>query len=153
MSNIGAYDLLKRIAERVREDWQAQVKVVVAENPAHGIELLTNARSATLVIFYVSDAPVGNSPFDMLDVAVEASIRFGLVRSPGMAVKGVKPAAVLQDVDSLRGFLSSAAAVFNDVLGDGYLEYKGMSYIATEQGKLLNGYALTFSPLYAYEVG
>jgi len=152
MSNVGAYKLLEEIADRVSCKWSAKVKVLVAENPAHGLELLTNARNATLVIFYVSDAPGGGSPIDGLDTNVEASIRFGLVRVPGMGIKGRKPPKVLQDVDSLRKFLAGEDAVFDDVLGEGWLEYKGMSYLATAAGKLLNGYALTYSPVYAYEV-
>lgn len=151
MSNIGAYALLELIADRVSKKWSAKVKVIVAENPAHGIELLTSAKNATCVIFYVSDSAQGVG-IDALDTGVSALIRFGLVRVPGMGVKGRKPPKVLQDVDSLRKFMGGIDAVFADLLGDGWLEYKGMTYLATEKGRLLNGYALTYSPVYAYEV-
>ena len=152
MSNIGAYRLMELLAARLRNSWSAaaRVKVIIAESPAAGIELLSNARQATLVLFYVSDSPAG---FEIpgLDTAVEASVRFGLAQQAGLSLAGIKPANVLQLADDLKSFLAGADAQFASLIGDGWLEYKGMSYIATEAGKLLNGYALTYAPRYAYE--
>lgn len=151
MSNTTAYNVLEAIAEALK-GWaqESAAKIVVAENPAHAIDTMGGVKpgKATVVIFYVSDSPAGGE-LGVLDTALQASVRLGVIQHPGLALKGGKPAAVLQTVDSLRRYIAN---VIFDGLLDGRLAYSGMSYIATEAGRLLNGYALTYSPLYAFEV-
>jgi len=153
MSNIGSYDLLNLIGALLAKKWAptARAKVVVAESPAHAVEIMSGVRSSTpvAVVFYTADAPAGDDA--VFDTALDATIRVGVLRKMDFGIKGSKAPKVLQSVDSLRKFMASDDAVLDDVLG-GHCAYEGMSFMATSEGRMLNGYALTYSPRYAYEV-
>jgi hypothetical protein len=125
--------------------------VAIAEDPAHAIELLAAGRPGgmTIVLFYLGDSSGGDEELPE-DTLVNGQIRIGCVKRKGLEVRpGKKIPPVLADCQALRKFVRK---IETPLTVTGGLEYAGMTYLKTEGGQLLHGYALTFNALYADEV-
>lgn len=152
MINTGATEVLNLIADDLRRNWAAgaQAVVMIAEDPAHAMDIMRSVKPGTTcaILFYTTDSEVEQDcPGDTL---VDATIRIALVQHPGLKLAdGRKAPTVLQAIDTLRQYLIGID--YNELAG-GRLEYRGMSYLATESGALIHGYALTYSAMYAYTV-
>jgi len=147
-----AYTLLENVAKAISATWadRFQASVVIADDPAHALQLLTagSPRGCVVVIFYVSDTLAGDDFVE--DTLLSARLRIGVVKGTGMQLRdGKKPPAVLSVVDSLRAFIGSQEF---EGLMDLDLVYNGMQYIPTADGKAMHGYALTYAPLYSYDI-
>lgn len=147
-----AYELLKMVSEDLDRNWSQSHRAVVkvAEDPVHALELLQAGMPGfcLVVLFYVSDTADGDDLYE--DVRTDAQIRIGITQSAGVLRKrdGSTPPPVLRNQGELRKWLESRCY---DGLLEG-LNYKGMQYIPTQDGKALNGYALTYGVLYAHDI-
>ena len=147
-----AYDLLEMVAGDIAKNWAPSHRAVVkvAEDPAHALDLLCAGMPGfcLVVLFYVSDT-AGGDDFSG-DVCTDAQIRVGMTQSAGVLRKrdGKTPPPVLRNQGELRKWLESRSY-------EGLLEgltYRGMQYIPTQDGKALNGYALTYGALYPHDI-
>ena len=146
-------DILQELANAIEKGYAPahSAQVTIAEDPAHAIELLSAGRPGgmTIVLFYLGDAGAGDEALPE-DSLVSGQIRIGCVKHSGLEVRpGKKIPGVLNDAQTLRKFIRKITTKLT--LSDGY-EYAGMTYLKTEGGQLLHGYALTFTALYADEV-
>lgn len=152
MINTGSTDILEAIADDLRANWQsaAPAQIIIAEDPAHAMDIMRAVKpgSSSVVLFYTADAPVEQDcPGDVL---VDATIRMAVVQHPGLKLaSGSAAPTVMQAIDSLRKHVIN---IDYTNLAGGRLEYRGMSYLATEDGMLIHGYALTYSAIYAFDV-
>lgn len=152
MINIGAFDVLNLIAADLRRNWSAGARAVVmiAEDPAHAMDIMRSVKPGTTcaILFYTTDSDMDQGcPGDTM---VDATIRIAMVQHPGLKLAdGRQAPTVLQAIDGLRQHVINGT--YNELAG-GHLEYRGMSYLATESGALIHGYALTYSAMYAYTV-
>lgn len=119
-------------------------KPVVAADPGRAIDLLTAGQMGSLAVvcYYDSDVAAGE---DHWDPRTNATIKAVLYRRQGMDAGG-PGVATLQLASELRQALSGAA--LEGALGG--ISYQGMTPVATSEGRLLNGYTLSFGVLYAH---
>lgn len=149
--NATATQILAELADAAAREWApgCNAAVRIAEDPAHAVELLSAGKSGACaaVFFYVEDAPDGEEFAE--DTRLAAQIRVGIVQHPGLRTRdGQAVPGVLARVDSFRAWLAGRS--FGGLL-DGVFTYKGMRPIPSGNGSMLNGYALTWQALYAYE--
>lgn len=145
--------ILEQLAVEIGRGYAASrgADVAIAEDPAHAIELLAAGRPGgmTIVLFYLGDSSAGEEELPE-DTLVNGQIRVGCVKHKGLEVRpGKKTPPVLADCQTLRKFVRGIETTLTVTGG---LEYAGMTYLKTEGGALLHGYALTFNALYADDV-
>ena len=149
--NTTATKILENLAGTITEGWAGQhgAKVSVAEDPGHAVDLLTAGQQSgcAVVVFYMSDTPASDIPGNTM---LDATIRVGVVQKIGLEVRGGKRASPVMDkIDKLRKFLAGNAEI--EGLADP-LAYSGMTPVQSVEGRALNGYALSYTATYAYEV-
>ena len=151
--NTTVQKVMADLCEKIGTRWASShgAGVTVAEDPAHAIDLLMAGQSngCAVVIFYMSDTPT-TSEFSG-NTMVDATIRVGIVQKNGLALRdGRRAPAVLEKVDAFRRFMARNA----DVEGLAQpLEYAGMAPVVQAEGRALNGYALSYTARYAFEIG
>jgi hypothetical protein len=143
--NASATDIMEAFRALTETEFAARrgAKPVVASNPGHAIDLLSAGQmgSLALVLWYDSDAPDGE---DWWDTRVKAVVKAVVYQRQGLAADGQGTAA-LALAEELRTAISGA--ILDGTL-DGIL-YQGMNPVATAEGRLLNGYTLSFGVRYA----
>jgi len=143
--NTQATDILRAFAALVDEAFAVPrgVRAVVAPDPGRAVELLTAGQMGGLavVVFYEGDTAAGE---DHWDPRVQATLRAVIWRRQGMGAGG-RDYEALALAEELRRAVRGA-----DIPGAlGGPAYMGMQPIQTMEGRLLEGYSLRFSVLYA----
>lgn len=142
--------LLEHLERAIAQGFAAPrgATVAIAEDPAHAMDLLAAGRPGgmAIVLFYLSDASAADEELPE-DTLVSGQIRVACVQSPGLAARpGRKVPGALAAAGELRKFVRNLSDA--PTTTGGY-DYAGMSYLKTEGGELLHGYALTFNAHYA----
>lgn len=135
--------------------------VILAETPRHAMEFLNGGtdRGLNILLWWEGDThaqeQIAESTMTRGKVWLALHREAGLEYRRGATLTRDTPArkALLNLVDELREYVE--ALEFPDSLGvypDGGMVYKGMTYLATQKGELLHGYALTFEIDYTRRV-
>lgn len=145
--NATAVQILEAFSDLVAQSFGAQLGVtpVVASDPGRAIDLLTAGQMGALAVvcYYDSDQPAGE---DAWDPRTSATLKAVVYRRTGMDAGGPGSRAL-----ELAGALRRAVCGAQITGSLGGIEYRGMVPVATAEGRLLNGYSLSFGVLYAAE--
>ena len=148
--NLTAEKVAEGLAGLLRDAFgrTGEARVLVAPDPATGLELLAAGKPGgfSVVVFYDSDAPNDPGTVDF-DGIVDAELTVGVAAHPGLSAQETRKApAVLAFAGRVRAAVCGAEP--EGVL-DGYV-YRGMQQVRAVDGTLMRGYALRFGATYAF---
>ena len=125
-----------------------EARVLVAPDPATGLELLAAGRPGgfSVVVFYDSDAPNDQNTSDF-DTVVDATLTVGVAGHPGLSANDSRRSpGALAFAGRVRAIVCAAEP---EGLVRGY-DYMGMRQVRATDGSLTRGYALTFGATYPF---
>ena len=141
-----AYETVRALRDAIAAEFPG-MKVCVAENAMQVADLLNVASGVSAVIFYLSDAPS--------DAGIAATIRIGIAKDTRPMPRGKHVPSLLKTIDAFRAWMAASHSglsyggmppVQNFFLN---AESKGNLLVQTDERKVLNGYALTYTAVFA----